>query len=384
MRFVDEATVVVEAGKGGNGCLSFRREKYIPKGGPDGGNGGDGGDVLLVADSGLNTLVDFRYQRRFRARSGQPGAGKDCTGGNGDSLEVRVPVGTIVLDVDSRERLGELIEHGDRLVVARGGRGGLGNAHFKSSTNRAPRRTTPGTEGERRHLHLELKLLADVGLLGLPNAGKSTFIRAVSAARPKVADYPFTTLYPNLGVVRLGTEASFVVADVPGLIEGAAEGAGLGIQFLRHLGRTRLLLHLVDVSDAEPERIAEDIHTIERELTRYDQALADKERWLVLNKIDVLNATLRDGLVDAIRAASGFGGRIEAVSALSGEGCEQLCAAVMQRLAEIGDTDDSVEDDGDDGPHNSLAQPGAAPALDREVDADMADTSAADDERNPT
>jgi len=262
MRFVDEAVITVQAGNGGNGCLSFRREKFIPRGGPDGGDGGGGGDVVLVTDPGLNTLVDFRYRRSFRAANGRPGEGSDCTGRNGEPLEVRVPPGTRILDDETGVVLGELLAQGQRLVVARGGARGLGNARFKSSTNRAPRRTTPGRPGEVRRLRLELVLLADVGLLGLPNAGKSTLLRAVSAARPKVADYPFTTLHPELGVVRLGSDRSFVVADVPGLIEGAAAGAGLGIRFLRHLSRTRLLLHVVDAGAAPGAAPAEQVRTI--------------------------------------------------------------------------------------------------------------------------
>jgi len=341
MKFVDEATITVEAGNGGRGCLSFRREKYIPRGGPDGGDGGNGGSVVLVTDPGLNTLVDFRYKRRFRAENGQPGAGSQCTGRSGCDLEVRVPAGTQVFDADSGLLVGELLAPGDRLQVARGGDRGLGNARFKSSTNRAPRRTTPGYPGEARRLRLELKLLADVGLLGLPNAGKSTFLRAVSAARPKVADYPFTTLYPGLGVVRIATDRSFVLADIPGLVEGAAEGAGLGTRFLRHLGRTRLLLHLVDIAppgsaDAaagdEYARAAEAVRAVAKELAGFSPELAARERWLVVNKVDLLPPDARDAAREALVAALAWDGPVHTVSALTGEGCEALCRDVMRRL----------------------------------------------------
>src|SRR5690554_6303722 len=289
MKLVDEAEITVTAGKGGNGCVGFRREKFIPKGGPDGGDGGDGGSVWLQADENLNTLVDFRHQRRFQAEKGEGGMGQQKYGKGGDDLTIVVPVGTVVTNVDTDEVIGDMTEHGQRLLVARGGKGGLGNMHFKSSTNRAPRQSTPGEPGEERLLRLELKLLADVGLLGFPNAGKSTLVRAVSAATPRVADYPFTTLYPNLGVVSVEPHRSFVIADIPGLIEGAAEGAGLGIQFLRHLSRTRLLLHLVDVfpygGASDP---VEDVRTIEAELRKFSPELAARERWLVLNKVDLL------------------------------------------------------------------------------------------------
>jgi GTP-binding protein len=337
MRFVDEAIITVEAGNGGHGCLSFRREKYVPRGGPDGGDGGDGGDVVLVTDAGLNTLVDFRYQRRFRAENGQPGAGAQCTGRSGTDLEVRVPAGTQVFDEDSGVLVGELVQVGDRLRVARGGARGLGNARFKSSTNRAPRRTTPGKAGEARRLRLELKLLADVGLLGLPNAGKSTFIRAVSAARPKVADYPFTTLYPALGVVRIAADRSFVLADIPGLVEGAADGAGLGTRFLRHLARTRLLLHLVDGVSADGSGDpVQAVRTVAAELERFSPELAARERWLVINKVDLVaadeRAALRERLVDAL----GWEGPVYLVSGLTGEGCPALCADVMGWLDALG------------------------------------------------
>jgi len=289
MKFVDEATISVQAGNGGHGCLSFRREKFVERGGPDGGDGGDGGNVFLVANVGVNTLADFRVARKFKAGNGQSGAGRNKTGKSGDDLDVIVPCGTVVNDVDTDELLGDLTEPGQRLMIAEAGRGGLGNTRFKSSINRAPRKTTHGSPGEKRHLMLELKLLADVGLLGLPNAGKSTLIRSMSAARPKVADYPFTTLHPNLGVVAVGPLQSFVMADVPGLIEGAADGAGLGIQFLKHLQRTKLLLHLVDIAPIEPGADpANDIRAIEKELVRFSEDVSEKPRWLVLNKTDLL------------------------------------------------------------------------------------------------
>ncbi|HSS66422.1 MAG TPA: GTPase ObgE [Gammaproteobacteria bacterium] len=333
MRFVDEVTIRVDAGRGGNGCLSFRRERYLPKGGPDGGDGGDGGDVYLVADAALNTLVDFRYRRHFKARSGGHGQGSDRTGKRGDDLLVAVPAGTVVSDAETGEAIGELLEDGTRLLVARGGGRGLGNARFKSSTNRAPRKTTSGKPGESRMLKLELKLLADVGLVGLPNAGKSTFVRAVSAARPKVADYPFTTLYPHLGVVRVGPDRSFVVADIPGLVEGAAEGAGLGIRFLKHLARTRLLLHLVDVAPAEGEHDpSADARAVGAELEKFGQGLAERERWLVLNKIDLLNEASRTARCDTIVDALQWRGPVFRISAATGEGCEALCERIAAHL----------------------------------------------------
>ncbi len=333
MKFVDEVSIRVEAGRGGSGCLSFRREKYVPRGGPDGGDGGDGGDVILVANPDLNTLVDFRYKRLYRAEHGHRGEGSNCTGRRGENLRIQVPVGTVITEGNTHEVMGELIEARQELIVAKGGHRGLGNARFKSSTNRAPRKTTPGKPGEQRDLDLELKLLADVGLVGLPNAGKSTFIRAVSAARPKVADYPFTTLYPNLGVASLGPDRSFVVADVPGLIEGAAEGAGLGIRFLKHLSRTRLLLHLVDVAPMDESRDPVDgAHAIVAELQRFSPALAARDRWLVLNKIDLLAPDAREAHCDALVQRLGYTGRVYHVSALSGEGCQALCQAVMNYL----------------------------------------------------
>ena len=333
MKFVDEAAITVEAGAGGNGCLSFRREKYIPRGGPDGGDGGDGGDVVLCADPGLNTLVDFRFRRRFRAERGRHGQGRDRTGRDGADLRIRVPAGTVVFAADSGETLGELTAPGDEMVVAHGGRRGLGNARFKSSTNRAPRRTTEGSPGECRELRLELKLLADVGLVGMPNAGKSTLIRAVSAARPKVADYPFTTLIPNLGVVRRGSDRSFVMADVPGLIEGASGGAGLGIRFLRHLSRTRVLLHLVDVTAACGEADPIDqVRIIERELAAFDPELARRRRWLVPTKLDLVPPSERAGAVAALVEGTGWDGPVYPISALTREGTDALSEALMRHV----------------------------------------------------
>ena len=333
MKFVDEAAITVEAGSGGNGCLSFRREKYIPRGGPDGGDGGDGGDVVLCADPSLNTLVDFRFRRRFRAERGRHGQGKDRTGRDGADLRIPVPAGTVVMAADGGETLGELTAVGDEMIVARGGRRGLGNARFKSSTNRAPRRTTDGSPGESLELRLELKLLADVGLVGMPNAGKSTLIRAVSAARPKVADYPFTTLVPNLGVVRRGPDRSFVMADIPGLIEGASVGAGLGIRFLRHLARTRVLLHLVDVAaalgGADP---VDQVRVIERELVTFDADLARRERWLVPTKLDLVPPPDRADIVAGLVEAVEWDGPVFPVSALSREGTDTLSEALMRQL----------------------------------------------------
>ena len=344
MQFIDEATVTVHAGKGGDGCLSFRREKFVARGGPDGGDGGDGGDVVLVADSALNTLVDFRYQPRYRAGNGQPGSGRNKTGADGESRDIRVPLGTSVVDADTLELLGDLTEPGQRLLVARGGRHGLGNTRFKSSTNRAPRRTTQGMPGDERELSLQLKLLADVGLLGMPNAGKSTLIAAVSAARPKIADYPFTTLVPNLGVVRVDDEASFVMADIPGLIAGAAGGSGLGAQFLRHLSRTRLLLHLVDVLPGDGSDPVANAAAIEAELADYSAALASRPIWLVPAKIDLIDRHSLDGLVGRFREAFPSR-RILPVSALAHAGLESLKNRVMAGLDELDElsaTDDAV------------------------------------------
>jgi len=380
MKFVDEAKIHVTAGKGGDGCLSFRREKYVEFGGPDGGDGGDGGSVYLVGDEALNTLIDFRYKRIFKAENGQPGMGRQRTGRGGEDLEIRVPVGTVVEDADTGERIGEILNGGARLLVAQGGFHGLGNERFKSSVNRAPRKTTPGTPGEARMLSLELKLLADVGLVGLPNAGKSTLIRQVSAARPKVADYPFTTLKPELGVVRAGEGSAFVVADIPGIIEGAHEGVGLGLTFLRHVSRCRLLLHVIDASGlpgSEPAEAA--FATIVDELAQYDAtlggdaSLSSRERWVVLNKIDLAGGAGRapadeaaadaDGTADApattvavdveaptelaaaaseiFRTATDWRGPVFVVSALTGAGCRDLMRAVARRL-DAARADDAV------------------------------------------
>lgn len=333
MKFVDEATIRVQAGNGGHGCLSFRREKYVEKGGPDGGDGGHGGSVYLIADPALNTLADFRVARRFRAESGQGGAGRNKTGRSGEDLEVKVPCGTVVHDIDTRELLCDLTGAGQRQMVAEGGRGGLGNTRFKSSTNRAPRKTTNGTPGEARHLKLELRVLADVGLLGLPNAGKSTLIAAMSQARPRIADYPFTTLHPNLGVVRVGGLRSFVMADVPGLIEGAAEGAGLGIRFLKHLQRTGLLLHVVDIAPLDDSvDPAESVRALQKELAMFSTELADKPRWLVINKIDLLSRADRNRACGDLVKRLGWQGPVFEVSAATGEGTEALGQAIMQAL----------------------------------------------------
>ncbi len=332
MKFVDEAEITVEAGKGGNGCLSFRREKYIEKGGPDGGDGGDGGSVYVQGDAALNTLVDFRFQPRYRAQSGQPGQGRNCTGRGGDDLIIKVPVGTSVIDVDTEELIADLDESGQQVMVARGGHHGLGNTRFKSSTNRAPRKTTDGAPGEARKLLLQLRLVADVGLLGLPNAGKSTLIRTVSAARPKVADYPFTTLVPNLGVVSVDRERNFVMADIPGLIEGAAEGAGLGIRFLKHLSRTRLLLHMIDALPVDGSDPVENAQSIIRELERFSATLARKERWLVVNKVDLLDTEQQTELINRLQAELNWQGKIHCISALTGLGCDSLCQALMEEI----------------------------------------------------
>jgi GTP-binding protein len=335
MKFVDEASITVVAGKGGNGCLSFRREKYVAKGGPDGGDGGDGGSVIMEADSALNTMVDYRYQRSYRAESGEAGRGRNCTGKSGENLVLKVPVGTTIIDEDTAEILGDLSLAGQQIVVARGGFHGLGNTRFKSSTNRAPRQTSPGTEGEQRSLKLELKVLADVGLLGLPNAGKSTFIRAVSAARPKVADYPFTTLVPNLGVVKVEAHRSFVVADIPGLIEGASEGAGLGIRFLKHLTRNRILLHIVDMAPFDDSNPAAAAAAIATELQRFSPTLAERERWLVLNKADLLDPVEFAARRDQVLRALDWQGPVYAIAAIRSEGTNRLCGDLMSRLESI-------------------------------------------------
>jgi GTP-binding protein len=332
MKFVDEATIEVTAGKGGNGCVSFRREKYVPRGGPDGGDGGDGGSVFLEGDDALNTMIDYRYTRRFRADNGEAGRGRNCSGKSGVDLVLPVPLGTTVLDEDSGEVLGDIREAGERLLVAQGGFHGLGNTRYKSSVNRAPRRSSPGTEGESRRLKLELKVLADVGLLGLPNAGKSTFIRAVSAATPKVADYPFTTLIPSLGVVSVDAHRSFVVADIPGLIEGASEGAGLGIRFLKHLTRNRVLLHLVDVAPIDGSDPAEAACAVIRELERFSPALAARPRWLVLNKIDLLDADAIANCRERVVAALNWQGPVYEISAVAGMQTDVLCGDLMTHL----------------------------------------------------
>ena len=333
MKLVDEAEILVTAGNGGNGCVGFRREKFIPLGGPDGGDGGNGGSVWIVADENVNTLVDFRHERAFKAQRGENGMGRQAYGKGGEDRVIVVPVGTVVMNVQTDEIIGDMTQHGDRLLVAKGGKGGLGNMHFKSSVNRAPRQSTTGEEGEERLLKLELKLLADVGLLGFPNAGKSTLIRAVSAATPKVADYPFTTLYPNLGVVSVEAYRSFVIADVPGLIEGAADGAGLGTQFLRHLQRTRLLLHLVDISpmDGGVDGVSpvDQVRTIERELERHDPALLEKPRWLVLNKADLMFPEEAQAAAEAIVAELGWTAPWYLVSALGRDGTFPIMKDVM-------------------------------------------------------
>ncbi len=332
MKFVDEANIRVEAGNGGKGCVSFRREKYIPFGGPDGGDGGDGGSVYVVADDNLNTLIDLRFTRTFRAENGQAGMGRNMTGKGGEDLDIPLPVGTIIYDKDTGETLADLTEPGQRVKIAQGGFHGLGNTRYKSSTNRAPRQFSPGTEGEARNLHLELKVLADVGLLGLPNAGKSTLIRAVSAARPKVADYPFTTLYPNLGVVSVESHRSFVIADIPGLIEGAAEGAGLGIQFLKHVSRTLLLLHMVDVAPFDGSDPVEAVRVIENELAKFSDELARRERWLVLNKLDLLPEEEREQICTDIIERLGWKGPVYQLSALAKEGTARLSQDIMIHL----------------------------------------------------
>jgi GTP-binding protein len=331
MKFIDESKIEVIAGNGGNGAASFRREKYIAKGGPDGGDGGWGGSVYAMADRNINTLVDYRFARMHRAKNGESGRGADCYGKGAEDVVLRMPVGTVITDINTGELIADLTHDGQKALLAQGGKGGLGNLHFKTSTNRAPRQCTPGDEGERRELRLELKVLADVGLLGMPNAGKSTFIRAVSAARPKVADYPFTTLHPNLGVVRVSAEKSFVIADIPGLIEGAAEGAGLGHQFLRHLARTRLLLHLVDLAPIyEDADAVHEAHAILNELKKYDEALYNKPRWLVLNKLDLLQD--KDEKVAAFIREFGDHTRHFAISAINGDGCKELVYAIMEHL----------------------------------------------------
>lgn len=333
MKFIDEARIEVHAGKGGDGVASFRREKFVPRGGPDGGDGGRGGSIFAVADRNINTLIDYRYARIHRAKNGQKGMGSDCYGRAAADIVLRMPVGTVISDAETGEVLFDLAKDGERVTVAKGGGGGLGNLHFKSSTNRAPRQFTHGEPGESRYLRLELKVLADVGLLGLPNAGKSTLIRAISAARPKVADYPFTTLHPNLGVVRVDDNRSFVVADIPGLIEGAAEGAGLGHQFLRHLARTRLLLHVIDMAPADPATdVVREAKALVQELRKYDEALYRKPRWLVFNKLDLIPESERKKSVQSLLRQLGLKRKSFTISALTGEGCKAVVFAVMDHL----------------------------------------------------
>ncbi|AKJ69980.1 GTPase CgtA [Pandoraea thiooxydans] len=346
MKFIDEARIEVVAGNGGNGSASFRREKFVPFGGPDGGDGGRGGSVFAVADRNINTLVDYRYAKKHQARNGENGHGSDCYGKGGDDITLRMPVGTIVSDLETGEVIADLTEHGQVVQLAKGGAGGLGNLHFKSSTNRAPRQKTDGKPGEQRMLKLELKVLADVGLLGMPNAGKSTFITAVSNARPKIADYPFTTLHPNLGVVRVGAGKSFVIADIPGLIEGAAEGAGLGHRFLRHLQRTGVLLHLVDLApfDDSVDPVAE-ARAIVNELRKYDQALYEKPRWLVLNKLDMVPEAERAARVADFVERFDWHGPVFEISALTRAGCDLLCYAIYDYLASQRHAEhDAIED----------------------------------------
>ncbi|GLQ33693.1 Obg family GTPase CgtA [Litoribrevibacter albus] len=335
MKFVDEAQVYVEAGNGGNGCLSFRREKFVPRGGPDGGDGGDGGSVYVEADYNLNTLIDYRYQPKYKAENGQGGQGRNCRGKDGGDVVLKVPVGTTIIDLDTEETLGDLRDAGDRVMVAKGGYHGLGNTRFKSSVNRAPRQTSPGKPGESRNLKFELKVLADVGLLGLPNAGKSTFIRAVSKAKPKVANYPFTTLVPNLGVVSPQPHKSFVIADIPGLIEGAAEGAGLGIRFLKHLIRTRLMLHIVDVAPFDESDPAESALAIINELEKFSPTLASRDRWLVLNKLDLIPEEEREALCDSIIEKMNWDGPVYKIAAINGEGTKQMCHDIMQFVDDL-------------------------------------------------
>jgi GTP-binding protein len=354
MKFIDEAKIYIKAGDGGNGAATFRREKYIPMGGPNGGDGGRGGSIYAVADRNINTLVDYRYTRKFIGKRGENGGGADQYGAGGDDIILRMPVGTVIYNLNTEEIIADLSEHDQKVMIAKGGKGGLGNIHFKSSTNRAPRQKTNGEQGEELELRLELRVLADVGLLGLPNAGKSTLIRAISSARPKVADYPFTTLHPNLGVVRVDDEKSFVMADVPGLIEGAADGAGLGIRFLKHLQRTRILLHLVDIAPIDPEsNPVRDAKAIVGELIKHDPDLANKPRWLVLNKLDLIPEEDREAAVKnfikAYKKATKYDGPVFPIAAINGEGTKPLIYAVSEALEqmarpEIGDLDDNDED----------------------------------------
>ncbi len=350
MKFIDEATVELHAGKGGDGSASFRREKFVPRGGPDGGDGGRGGSLFAIADRNINTLVDYRFARIHRAKNGAAGRGADCNGKSADDVILRVPVGTVITDFETGETITDLATHEQKALLAKGGDRGLGNLNFKSSTNRAPRQFTRGMHGESRKLKFELKVLADVGLLGMPNAGKSTFIRAVSAARPKVADYPFTTLHPNLGVVRVDNNRSFVIADIPGLIEGAAEGAGLGHQFLRHLARTRLLLHIIDIApfDENTDPVSE-ARAIVNELKKYDETLYDKPRWVVLNKADLMAPEAQAKRVQQFLAGFGWHDKSFIISALSGEGCKELTFAIMQHLDVTRDTATVQSEDAEPG-----------------------------------
>ena len=341
MKFVDEASIEVFAGKGGNGCVSFRREKYIPRGGPDGGDGGDGGSVILEGSASLNTMVDYRFTRKFRAQNGESGKGRNCTGKAGEDVVLPVPLGTTIIDEDTEEVLGDIREAGDRLTVAQGGFHGIGNTRYKSSINRAPRQFSEGTPGESRRLKLELKVLADVGLLGLPNAGKSTFIRSVSAATPKVADYPFTTLVPNLGVVKVDAYRSFVVADIPGLIEGASEGAGLGIRFLKHLTRNRILLHLVDVAPFDEGDPAEAAASIARELERFSPTLSARPRWLVLNKIDLVDSETLAERRQAIIEALNWQGPVYEIAAINGTETDRLAGDLMTAIEHLNEQEAS-------------------------------------------
>ncbi|WP_310493807.1 Obg family GTPase CgtA [Dechloromonas sp.] len=359
MKFIDEAKIYVKAGDGGNGAATFRREKYIPMGGPNGGDGGRGGSIYVLADCNINTLVDYRYTRKFIGKRGENGGGADCYGAGGDDIILRMPVGTVISDLNTGEILADLDVNEKKVLIAKGGKGGLGNIHFKSSTNRAPRQKTNGDQGEEHELTLELRVLADVGLLGLPNAGKSTLIRAVSSARPKVADYPFTTLHPNLGVVRVDAEKSFVMADVPGLIEGAADGAGLGIRFLKHLQRTRILLHLVDIAPIDPDSDpVRDAKAIVGELLKHDPALADKPRWLVLNKLDLIpeedrEKTVKDFL-KAYKKATKYDGPVFPITAISGEGTKPLIYAIHEALEQMAKPE--ITDDAEDAEDNATEE----------------------------
>jgi GTP-binding protein len=362
MKFIDEARIQIHAGKGGDGSASFRREKYVPRGGPDGGDGGRGGSIIAVADRNINTLVDYRFARIHRAKNGEPGRGADCNGRGASDVMLRMPVGTLIREAESGAIMADLTRHGQQVVLAQGGQGGLGNLHFKSSTNRAPRQFTKGEAGEEKELQLELKVLADIGLLGYPNAGKSTFIRAVSAARPKVADYPFTTLQPHLGVVRVDDARSFVIADIPGLIEGASEGAGLGHQFLRHLTRTRLLLHLVDCAPLDEEiDLVGQARALSNELLKYDETLHAKPRWILLNKMDMLSEGARSEVRTLFEQSLGPQ-RFFELSALTGEGCRELCFAIMEHLQEMRaqnpETEELVSDESTSPPSDLGAESG--------------------------